>query len=121
MADYAFAKIVPETKRSRVLWRFIAEMNNDFARPEVLRHKWLTAEGKPKEYDEILDVAEEARKIQMGTRAAVPVTVTGGHDFWLFPLKEWNNLVHVKGFRNASKWSLGGSKHKGELPQEKEE
>ena len=83
-------------------------MNNDFARPEVLRHKWLTAEGKPKEYDEILNVAEEARKIQMGMRAAVTMTVTGGHDFWLFPLKGWNNLVHVKGFRNASKWSLRG-------------
>ena len=55
-------------------------MNNDFIRQEVLWHKWLTAEGKPKEYDEILNVAEEARSIQMGMRAAVPMTVTGGND-----------------------------------------
>ena len=44
-------------------------MNNDFVRQEVLWHKWLTAEGKPKEYDEILNVAEEARSIQMEMRA----------------------------------------------------
>ena len=44
MTDYAFAKEVPETKRSRVLWRFLAEMSTDFVRQEVLRHKWLTAE-----------------------------------------------------------------------------
>ena len=119
MADYAFAKEVPETKRSRVLWCFIAGMNNDFARQEVLRHKWLTAEGKPKEYDEILNVAEEAGSIQMGMRAAVPMTVTGGND--CLPLQGWNNLVHVKGFRNASKSSLEGSEHKEELRQEKEE
>ena len=54
MADFAFVNEVPETKRSRVVWRFIAGMNNDFVRQEVLRHKWLTAQGKPKEYDEIL-------------------------------------------------------------------
>ena len=41
---------VLKTKRSRVLWRFIAGMNNDFIRQEVLRQKWMTAEGKPKEY-----------------------------------------------------------------------
>ena len=45
-----------------------------------MRHKWLTAEGKPKEYDEVFNVAEEARSIQMGMRAAVPMTVTGGND-----------------------------------------
>ena len=84
MADYAFAKEVPGTKRSRVLWRFIAGMNNDFARQEVLRHKLLTAEGKPKEDDEILNVAEEARSIQMGMRAAVPRTVTGENDCLAF-------------------------------------
>ena len=55
-------------------------MNNDFIRQEVLRQKWLTAEGKPKEYEEVLNVAEEARSIQMGMRAAGPVTGTGVSD-----------------------------------------
>ena len=44
---------------------------------KFLWYKWLTAEGKPKEYDEILNVAEDARSIQMGMR---PTTVTGGND-----------------------------------------
>ena len=30
MAEYAFGIVVSETKRSRVLWRFIAGMNSDF-------------------------------------------------------------------------------------------
>ena len=50
MAEYAFGNELLETKRSRVLWRFIAGMNNDFIRQEVLRQKWMAAEGKPKEY-----------------------------------------------------------------------
>ena len=80
MAEYAFGDEVLETKRSRVLWRFIAGMNNDFIRQEVLRQKWMTAEDKPKEYDEVLNVAEEARSIQMGMRAAGPVTGIGVSD-----------------------------------------
>ena len=79
MTDYAFAMEVSETKRTRVLSRFIARMTNDFVRQEVLRHKWLTAEWKPNEYDEILNVAEKARSIQMGIRAFVPMAVTGGN------------------------------------------
>ena len=77
MAEYAFGNEVLETKRSR---RFIAGMNNDFIRQEVLRQKWMTAEGKPKEYDEVLNVAEEARSTQMGMRAAGPVTGIGVSD-----------------------------------------
>ena len=73
-------KCTLETQRSRVLWRFIAGMNNDFIRQEVLRQKWLTAEGKPKEYEEVLNAAEEARPIQMGMRAAGPVTGIGVSD-----------------------------------------
>ena len=80
MAEYAFGNEVSETKRSLVLWRFIAGMNNDFTRQEVLGQKWLTAEGNPKEYEAVINVAQEARSIQMGMRAAGPVTGTGVSD-----------------------------------------
>ena len=52
-------------------------MTNDFVRQEILCHKCLTAKGKLKNITKILNVAEEARSIQMGMRAAVPMTVTG--------------------------------------------
>ena len=60
LACYAFAKEEPTTVRSRVLWKFISGIQCDFIRQEIFRRKWMTDDGKPKSYEDLLSIAEEA-------------------------------------------------------------
>ena len=69
LAGYAFPRELADTVRSRVLWKFISGLIDDFVR-QVLRQKWLTAEGVPKSYDKVLNYAEEAASILKSVKAA---------------------------------------------------
>ena len=64
LAGYAFPSF-----RSRVLWKFISGLIDDFVRQEVLRQKWMTA-GVPRSYDEVLNYAEEVASILKSVKAA---------------------------------------------------
>ena len=69
--------------RSRVLWKCISGVRSDFIRQEIFRMKWMTKEGIPKEYDEILSVADEALSVVKVMTATSPWgNVDKGCQWW---------------------------------------
>ena len=77
LACYAFAKEEATTVRSRVLWKFISGIQSDFIRQEIFRQKWMTDDGKPKSYKDLLSIADKAIAVIRAMKASSQETLGG--------------------------------------------
>ena len=68
-ATYAFPLENQDSVRSRVLWRWISGLNNEFIRMQILQKGWISESGKAKQYEEILQVALQGEALQKATFA----------------------------------------------------
>ena len=53
LAGYAFAMEGEDSRRSRVIWKFVTGLQDECVRRDVIRHKWIGEEGLAKECDTI--------------------------------------------------------------------
>ena len=65
------------TVRLRVLWKVISDIQCNFIRQEIFRQKWMTDDGKPKSYEDLLSIAEEAMAVIRAMKALSQGTLDG--------------------------------------------
>ena len=61
-----------DSRRSRVIWKFITGILDEAVRRDIIRQKWIGADGRAKEYDVILSTAQDALGVIRATEMSGP-------------------------------------------------
>lgn len=80
IASIAFSNEAELSVRSRVIWKFISNLENEFIRQEILRDRWMTDSNEPKEYAQILNSAKRAETLQKSMIASSKVGISVAHE-----------------------------------------
>lgn len=72
LAGYAFGMEGEDSRRSRVIWKFITGILDEAVRRDIIRQKWMGADGRAKEYDVILSTAQDALGVIRATEMSGP-------------------------------------------------
>ena len=76
LAGHAFGLEEEDSRRSRVVWKFVSGLKDDSVRRDVIRQKWMADNGKAKQYDVILATAQDALGVIRATEASGPSVAT---------------------------------------------
>ena len=72
LAGYAFGMEGGDSRRSRVIWKFITGIQDEAVRRDIIRQKWIGADGRAKQYDVILSTAQDAFGVIRATEMSGP-------------------------------------------------
>ena len=77
LAGFAFIQENEDSRRSRIIWKFVSEIREESVRRDVIRQKWIGADGKAKSYNDVLATALDAQSVLKATEpcgtSAAPV------------------------------------------------
>ena len=93
LAGYAFAIEGEDSRRSRVIWKFVTGLQDECVRRDVIRHKWIGEEGLAKEYDVILSTAHDALGVIRATEISGPSVSTVKEDVLMAAVQDLSKRV----------------------------
>lgn len=117
----AFSEMDPASTQQRIVWKFLSGIRDLEVRSEVIKQKWMQTAGTAKSFEEVLLIAETARRNKVAASVTGPpggprAKVAGVAAMKSSRVKERRSGRHGSGdsassnFSNSSKGSSASSK-----------
>ena len=69
LGQRAFSEFDPRGMQQRIIWRFLDGVRDRDVRASIIRERWMVDRVKPKSYDEVLKIGENALMVKVAAQA----------------------------------------------------